>query len=356
MKLLRTIGGVAALAALTLVGCGGSSTSTSSSSARPKVGFVTNNPDPFWNIAQAGTKKAEKECGVEVVFRMPANGDPAVQKENIDTLLSQNIKAVAVSVIDPKGQKPYLDEIAARVPLLTQDNDAPDSKRLCYIGTNNYEAGREVGRLIKEVLPDGGVVAIFVGQLEPLNARQRRQGVLDELADKPAPADINAVVNSPDGQTYGKWKLHRTFTDQPGGAARARENTTDALTQLRDEKKVCLVGLWAYNPPANLSALRDYEGGARLGKVQVIGFDENDSTLDGIAEGYIHATVVQDPFNFGYESVKMMADIAKGDRSKIPANGLKYVPHRVITKDGGAGRIPVAKFRVELNTNLGRKK
>src|SRR5262245_9742500 len=68
-------------------------------------------------------------------------------------------------------------------------------------------------------------------------------------------------------------------------------------------KGLCMVGLWAYNPPAILSALKDSKD--RLGKVKVVGFDENEDTLKGIADGHIYATVVQDPFGFGYQSVRL---------------------------------------------------
>jgi ribose transport system substrate-binding protein len=326
--------------------------SCSSGSTATKVAFVSNNPETFWTIAEAGCHKAEKEFGVEVVFRKPNKGDAAVQKEIIDSLLAQNIKAIAISVIDPKGQRAYLDEIASRIPLITQDNDAPESNRLCYIGTNNYEAGRAVGKLVQEALPNGGTIAIFVGQLEPLNARQRRQGVLDELAGKPSPPNINEIENSPDGQSYGKYRLHKTYTDQPVGAQKATENAVDALTALGQEKNLCLIGLWAYNPPAILNAARDKD---KLGQVKIVGFDEDVVTLQGIADGHIYATVVQDPFGFGYESVRMMASLAKGDRSVLPPGGIKYVPHRIITRDGGQGRIPVAQFRDELDTRLGKK-
>jgi len=346
MKVLRSIGLVStALAVCLLSAC----TSKTASGGKPRVAFVSNNAETFWKIAEAGVRKAESEFGVDVVFRMPPQGDPSVQKEILDGLLTQNLKALAVSVIDPKGQRAHLDEIAAKVPLITQDNDAPESKRLCYIGTNNYAAGREVGKLVKEAMPGGGVIAIFVGQLEPLNARQRRQGVLDELADKPPPARIDEFELSKDGESYGKYRLHRTYTDQPFGAQRAMENATDCLVQLRDEKNLCMIGLWAYNPPAIFAAVRD---GKRLGDVKIVGFDEDDVTLQGIAEGHIHATVVQDPFGFGYESVKMMAALAKGDKSVIPADGIRNVPHRVITKDGGSGRIAVEKFRADLKAIL----
>ncbi len=346
MKLLRILGFLAiVLIAPVLPACKGSS-------GKPKVAFVTNNPEAFWTIAEAGCRKAETEFGVEVIFRRPSAGDPALQKEIIDILLSQEIKAIAVSVINPEGQRSHLNEIAAKVPLLTQDNDAPDSNRLCYIGTNNYLAGREVGKLVKEAIPQGGVIAIFVGQREPLNARQRRQGVLDELADHQAPADFNKIVDTPDREKYGKYYLHGTFTDQPIGVQKATQNATDVLTALRDEKDLCLIGLWAYNPPAILTAVKDKE---KLGQVKIVGFDEDFATLQGIVAGHVYATVVQDPFKFGYESVQIMAALAKGDRSLIPANGLRYVPHRVISKDGGKDRIPAEQFRQELETILGKK-
>ena len=73
-----------------------------------------------------------------------------------------------MSVINPKDQSGYLDEVANKVPLICQDNDAPQTKRLAYIGTDNYKAGRAAGRLVKEALGDaGGTVVIFVGSLEP---------------------------------------------------------------------------------------------------------------------------------------------------------------------------------------------
>ena len=151
---------------------------------RVKVGFVSNNEAEFWTIAEAGTRKAAEEFGVEVLFRRPKPPSAAAQKELIEDLINNGVKAIAVSVIDPVNQKDYLNQIADRVVLITQDNDAPDTKRKCYIGTDNYAAGKEVGKLVKETMPDGGWIGIFVGQPDPINAKQRRQGVLDELAGK----------------------------------------------------------------------------------------------------------------------------------------------------------------------------
>src|SRR5207302_1278080 len=97
------------------------------------------------------------------------------------------------------------------------------------------------------------------------------------------------------------------------------------------KKDVCLVGLWAYNPPAILSAVKD-EG--KLGTVKIVAFDEEGPTLNGIRDGYIQGTIVQQPFEFGYRSVKLMAAISRDDRSGVPADGILAIPHLAITRDG----------------------
>ena len=328
---------VVALSAVGLPACSGGS------SGKPKVAFVSNNPDTFWTIAEAGCRKAEQETDVEVIFRKPSEGDPAKQKEIVDALLHQNIKAIAISVIDPKGQTGLSQRDGGQGAV-----DHPGQRRArtpngfaTSAPTTTWPAARSAS-WSRKPCPKAGMIAIFVGQLEPLNARQRRQGVLDELAGREPLADINDVTNSPDGETYGKYKLHKTLTDQPIGEQKARQNASIVLTDLADEKNLCLIGLWAYNPPAILTAVKDkgtpgpgQDRRLRRGQRHPQGHRRRAHLRHGGAE----------PFKFGYESVKMMAALAKGDQSAIPANGSRFVPHRVITKDGGKDRIPVEKFR-----------
>jgi ribose transport system substrate-binding protein len=349
----------ATLALVGLIGCQGGG---SSSTGKPRVAFVSNNAEAFWTIAEAGAKKAAGEFDVELYFRKPATGDVADQKQIIDTVLNQGIKALAVSVIDPKNQRGYLDEIAGKVSLITQDNDAPQTKRLAYIGTDNYAAGRAAGKLVKEALgEEGGHVVIFVGDTAPLNARQRRQGVIDEVAGRDGPKDINDFTPSPEGETAGKFKFYKeTITDQPEGQEKCRRRAKEVLAELLKTKEpICLVGLWAYNPPAMLGALKDEikDDKERQQRVKIVAFDENSDTLSGIRDGDIYATVVQDPYGFGYESVKLMSQLARGDKSKLPKDGIHYVPHRIIAREAGKkngmDRLAVGPFREDLEKKLG---
>ena len=357
MKSLRVVGSVAAALVLGLL------PACQPESGKPKVAFVSNNPESFWTIAEAGANKAAAENNVELLFQRPQQGDSAVQREVIDGVLNQDAKAIAVSVIDPKQQKDYLDKIAGKVQLLTVDNDAPDTRRVCYIGTDNYEGGKAVGRLVKQALPKGGTIAVFVGDLAPLNAQQRRNGVLDELAGEQG-------AKAEKGTVYGKdikYTLYDTYLDQPEGAQKAKTNARAAVEDLKDVPNVCLIGLWAYNPPAILSAVNDAVDQHKIkrGQIKIVGFDENAETLQGIADGDILGTVVQNPYQFGFQSVTLMAELARGDRSKVPADGVIPIEFRIITKDGkeefpdtvhGQKKsIPVKEFRNQLNELLGKK-
>ncbi len=147
------------------------------------IAFVSNNAEDFWTFAEAGAKVAAREEKVNLIFRKPNMGNVQEQNTIIEDLVGK-VKGIAVSVNEPDSQKDFLDKIAAQVPLITVDNDAPGTKRICYLGTDNIKAGREVGKLVKEVMPEGGHIAIFVGKAEPVNAKERTKGVLDELAGK----------------------------------------------------------------------------------------------------------------------------------------------------------------------------
>ncbi|VTS02423.1 sugar-binding protein [Tuwongella immobilis] len=335
---------VAAVLALLLPAC--------SDGKATKVAIVTNNPADFWNIVEAGARKAEAEMSVGVEFRRPANGTAAEQKQIVEALLAQGMNGIAISVLDPENQTTFLNEIAGQTNLITQDNDAPLSKRLAYIGTDNYLAGKAVGRLVKEAMPEGGTIAVFVGVMTSLNAQQRFQGVVDELAGQ----------KDAKGPTYGKYTLYGDVRTDGTELKVAKDVAATVLGELEPKinagEKVCMIGLYAYNPPAILTAARERN---LVGKFKIVGFDEDSETLRGIDKGEIHGTVVQDPFGFGYESVKMLVQLAKGDKSGLPADGLKAVPHRIVTKAGGKDpvtgetRLVAVDYAKELETLMKKK-
>ena len=284
-----------------------------------KLAFVTNNPSQFWKIAAGGIKKYEQEAKVQVDIKMPA-GSPEAQNEVLQNLASQGYDAVSVSVIAPNDQVGVLDRVAEKTNLITFDSDAAKSKRLLYIGTNNYEAGKVLGGQIVKLLPKGGKIAVFVGTFSADNATQRLQGIKDAIAGH----KIDIIDKREDN------------TDR----AKARSNVEDIVNANANLNLV--VGLWNYNGTAIAAAL---DGLGKKGKVLAAVFDEDDGTLDGIANGAIQATVVQKPFMFGYLAAKWMHELAtKGEAAKAA-----LPPTRII--DTGVDVIDksnVAPFKMKL--------
>jgi ribose transport system substrate-binding protein len=289
-----------------------------------RIAFVTNNAADYWTIARKGCEQAQRELSnVSVEFRIPADGTAAEQKRIFDDLLAAGIDGIAISPVDPANQTQMLDEAAKQVPVLTQDSDAPASKRLAYIGTDNVAAGRLAGELLRQALPAGGKVMAFVGNADAQNAAERYQG-------------LKAAVEGSQIRILG---LVTDGTDR----VRAKANVSDTL--VRHPDIAGLVGLWAYNGPAILSAV--VEAGM-AGKVRIVAFDEEDATLAGVRDGTIEASVVQQPYEFGRRAITLLASYLRGDRSAIPPDGRIIVPTIAVRKDN------VDSFMQQLNVWRGR--
>ncbi|MBT7851973.1 MAG: substrate-binding domain-containing protein [Opitutae bacterium] len=293
-----------------------------------RLAFVTNQIADFWNIARSGCLDAQRDLGVDVVVKMPPQASVVKQKQIVEDLIAEGIDGIAISPLDADNQTAWLNEIAAQVPLITHDSDAPESKRRVYLGMDNYKAGRMCGELVKKALPNGGGVMLFVGRLGQDNAKQRRQGVIDELFDRPVPESHDKIAHDPvegvlDG---GKYKILGTAVDK-FSLARARQMATDAIVAHPDMK--AMVGLFEYNLPACYQALKQ---AGKLGKIKLVGFDENDVTLQGIKKGFVTGTIVQNPYQYGYQSVKVLKDIIEG---KDNLDGRDYIDivARKITKE-----------------------
>jgi ribose transport system substrate-binding protein len=289
-----------------------------------KLAFVTNNSSDFWTIARRGMEKADAELpDVSAEFRITSDGTAAEQKRIIDDLMTKGVRGIAISPIDPENETPLINDVAKKALVFTQDSDAPASDRACYVGTNNVDAGKQAGQLIKEVLPTGGKIMLFVGKLDARNAQERIQG-------------IKEVLNG------SNIEIIDVRTDDADDV-RAKSNAADTLVRHPDVK--ALVGLWSYNGPAILNAVKEAR---KVGQVKIVAFDEADETLAGIQDGAIYATVVQQPYEFGYQAIKLMAQAIKGDRSVIPASKQIIIPTLVVNKSN------VADFTKRINELRGR--
>ena len=225
----------------------------------------------------------------------------------MDDLVAAGTDAIMISSVDPKTSIDAFNRVAAQIPLFTTDSDAPDSNRIAYLGSSNTDAGVQAGEIAVKALPSGGKCMGFVGFLGADNAKERIAGFKQAVEGK----GIELVDVRGDDVDF----------------ARARSNVDDVLAA--NPEINCMVGFYSYNPPKIFEAL---QAAGKLGQITVIAFDEDPITLGAVRDGSFAGTVVQQPFEWGYQGMKLMAKYLEGDKSGIPENKLIIVPTKVIDK------------------------
>ncbi len=289
------------------------------------LAFVVNGASDFWKAAEAGVKKAQTELpNYNLTFKYPEQSSAAIQTRMMDDLVAAGVAGILVSPVDPKTMGDALNRVGGQVALFTTDSDAPNSKRVVYIGSSNTDAGKQAGQLMVKALPNGGKCMGFVGLPGADNARERIEGVKETI--KGTKIELVDVRADDIDQTRAKRNVEDTITAHP--------------------EINCMVGFYSYNTPRIYEALKE---AGKIGKVTIIGFDEDPITLGGVKEGTIVGTVVQQPYEWGYQGMKLMAKYLEGDKSVIPANKLIIIPTKIIDKSN------VDAFWAELKQRQGKK-
>jgi ribose transport system substrate-binding protein len=170
--------------------------------------------------------------------------------------------------------------------------------------------------------------------------RQRRGRTAGGRADQGSAAvGLQGIKDTIAGTKIEILDIRTDDTDE----VRAKANVSEMLVAHPDVAG--LVGLWSYNGPAIISAVKD---AGKVGAVKIIAFDEDDETLTGVKSGAIIGTVVQQPYEFGYQAITLLAKAVNGDRSGIPASHQLFVPTQVIRQN------TVDDFRSKLMELRGR--
>lgn len=280
-------------------GCDKSSNTTTatssnkSSSKKHKLAFVTNTTNVFWAAVRSGCINAARNLDdVDLDFRFFTGSTVAEQEAVVNNLVAAGVDGIAISPIDAGKQSEFLSGIAAKTLLVCVDSDAPNSKRAGFIGSDNVAAGKQAANLLKAALPEGGKIVLCVGYTNAQNAIDRIQAIQTELAG-------------------GKIEIVATLADSTNPDT-AQKNAADALAKYPD--LAALVGIYSYNGPAILSAVR---AAGKTGKVKIVCFDDDTTTLDGVASGDIHGTVIQVTARIGYETISRMDKHLHGDTNRL---------------------------------------
>jgi ribose transport system substrate-binding protein len=268
--------------------------------------FVSTNLQvPYWKTAGSGFAHSAAEFkGVRSDFIGPQTYDPKAERDALDQAVQKKATGILLSVADAAVLKDSIDKaIAAGIPVITIDSDAPTSKRLFFIGTNNYQAGFTGGQRLAQELKGKGNVVVFTMPDQP-NLQDRLRGYKDALAKTPA-IKITRVV------------------DIQGDPRIAFDTTTQIVGKERD-KVDGFVCLEAQSGKEVAGVLSSYKV---TGK-PVIAMDTDPETLDWIQKGVIVATIAQKPYTMAFVGMQMLDNLYHHKPSSLDADWSKdaYAP------------------------------
>jgi len=240
---------------------------------------------PYWQEAEAGLRDIAKTTGVKVELTGPATFSPSEELAAFQQAVSQHPSGILVSVSDPQSFKGPIDAaISQGLPVICIDADDPESRRVLFIGTDNFRAGQDSGKRMADLLGGQGRILIIAlaGQL---NTDERVRGVNEAL------------------KKYPGIKIAETIDDK--GDPRNANDAVSALLQ-KKEKIDGIIGLEASGGSGAAEALHRLD---LTGKIKIVAFDKDPQTLEGIERGWITATVVQKPYVMAFYGVRFLDDL-----------------------------------------------
>jgi len=263
-----------------LAGCG------RHSSAEHYYLVTANTKLAYWQTAAAGLDAIGKLYDVHTDMRGPTDFDPHGEVDEFRSVVALKPDGILVSVADAKLMEPEIDSaINSGIAVITVDSDAPNSKRLYFIGTNNRQAGRLGGRELVDKLGGKGNVVFFTMPGQP-NLDDRLAGYTDVLSNSP--------------------NIHiKEIVDIKGQSTAAFDYTEKALALTGKDRVDAFVCLEASAGPEVGEVLRRNNAKDRV----AIAMDLNRDTLQDVKDGIIAATIAQKPFTMAYVGVKMLDDL-----------------------------------------------
>jgi ribose transport system substrate-binding protein len=240
---------------------------------------------PYWQTAGAGFAKAAEQFKVRSSFSGPQNYDAKAERDALDQAVQRKASGILLAVTDAAVLKDSIDKAAAAgIPVITIDSDAPASKRLFFIGTNNYQAGLAGGQRLAKQLNGKGNVVVFT-MPEQTNMKDRLRGYKDAL------------------EKAGNIKITRVVDIQ--GDPRIAFDTTTQIIGKEKDKVDAFVCLEAQSGKEVAGVLNSYHV---TGKA-VMAMDTDEETLEWIKKGGIAATIAQKPYTMAFVGLQMLDNL-----------------------------------------------
>ncbi|MGO8692612.1 MAG: substrate-binding domain-containing protein [Rectinemataceae bacterium] len=236
---------------------------------------------PYWIDAKKGGEDAAAELGVKWVYTGPADFNTPAQVTTLEQIIQTRPAGILVAALQPDAITPAINKaIAMGIPVVTVDTDAPKSRRMTYLGTENYSAGVTMGKRMAEITDGKGKIGLasVPGQF---NLEERIRGIRDAIKDFPDMSVVSIVDDKNDDS--------------------ATATATVALLQAHPE--ITVVGSINAVGAGIASALRQT---GKVGKVKAVTFDITDPIIAALEDGTVDSTLVQRTYMMTYLGVKLL--------------------------------------------------
>ena len=258
----------------------------------------------YFNWCYAGFQDAAKSIGsfISTELQGPAEWDASAEARSLETVLAKKPNGIVVSCADESTLVSSINKaVDSAVPVICFDSDSADSKRLAYVGTNNFDFGAVAGKAIVEAVGTSGEVAIIMVP-GAVSMEERAQGCADYLAE-----------NAPN--------IKVSYLNDEGDVVKAEQVVSAALQANPNIKAI--FSTHGYGAPGAAAACRTLN---KVGDVCIIGSDYDSATIELLMNDEINGTVIDDPYLLGYQA--FMLAYAAAHPTSVPSSnaGFGHVP------------------------------
>jgi ribose transport system substrate-binding protein len=249
----------------------------------------------FWKSVHAGAVKASRELDVQILWQGPLKEDDREEQiKVVDSFKARRVSGIALAPLDDKALRlPVRNATRAGIPVLVFDSALDSDDTVSFVSTDNYQGGRVGGEYLARILGGSGKVALLRMQEGSASTMKREQGFLDAIGEHD---DIEIISSN----QYGGVTTETSF--------RASENLLAALGAASGG----VDGIFCPNESTTFGMLRALQDAQLAGKIKLVGFDSSTQLVAAMSAGELHGLVLQDPFNMGYLSVKMLVEHLRG--------------------------------------------
>lgn len=250
----------------------------------------------FWKSVHAGAVKAERELGVQIVWKGPLKEDDLkAQIEVVQTFTAQGVSGIVVAPLSDKGLAGSVKAaVAANIPVVVFDSDLEGQDHSSFVATDNNAAGKLAGEFMAKLLGDAGSVVVLRYQEGSASTANRERGFLEAISKYPG---IKVISDN----QYGGATTESAFA------------TSESLLSAHKAADGGVSGIFCPNESTTFGMLLALQKAGLAGKVRLVGFDSSSKLVKGLRDKQIDALVLQDPFNIGYLAVKTMAQKLRGE-------------------------------------------